>query len=152
VQVDTAIGPVELSGPTASLSGNGTVDTLSGAGSSPAIGTVSPGVGTNGVGILHSATTTWGTQTTFLVNLNSAAGGPGTGYDQLRVTGDIFLGGATLSGVVGAGIVNGDSFTIIQTTGGTVHGTFTGPGFIFLSGQKFTIDSTTDPTKVVLTK
>ena len=63
---------------------------------------------------------------------------PGTDYSVLQVDGSLNLGDATLSGVFGPGILNGDTFTIITATGG-VTGTFSNPTALFISGQKFQI-------------
>ncbi len=160
VQVDAgaAVGPVELVG--GSLSGNGTVASIGGpTPGSQAVGVVGPGAnGTpNPVGVLHTGPVTWGPATTFSVDLSHTTVGdpvPGTDNDQLQVTGDIFLGGATLTGTFTAGVQLGDRFTVITTTGGTVHGRFAepfGPNVVFIQGHKFTVDYS-DPTAVVLAK
>jgi autotransporter-associated beta strand protein len=156
VQVDTAIGPVELSGATATLSGAGTVGSLRGAGgpANPAVGTVAPGTPTDPTGVLRAGTTRWGTQTVFAVTLDSsgAVPVPGDDHDQLAVSGAITLGGATLTGTVGAGVELGNEFVVVTATGG-VTGRFAEPagaGLVFLNGQKFTVRY--EPTQVVLTK
>ncbi|MBY0512826.1 MAG: hypothetical protein K2P78_02825, partial [Gemmataceae bacterium] len=142
------IGPVQLAG--GSLSGTGTVDALTDA----AGGTVSPGVG--GPGILRSGAITWAATTTFNVNVAAANRPPvaGTDYDQLQATGDVFLNGATLTGSLGAGVVVGDRFVILTTTGGTIQGTFAeplGPGKVFIGGQKFDVDYS-NPNQVSLVR
>src|SRR5205085_1165352 len=65
--------------------------------------------------------------------------------------GNVILGNATLTGAVAVGIPISDSFTIIQTTSGTVSGKFAQGDKVFLGGNKFTIDYS-DNTKVVLHK
>ncbi|MBX9580938.1 MAG: autotransporter-associated beta strand repeat-containing protein [Gemmataceae bacterium] len=156
VQVDTVIGPVELGGAAASLSGAGTVGSLRGAGgaANPAVGTVSPGNPADPAGILRAGTTRWGSQTVFAVTLDSSGASPvpGDDYDQLAVSGAITLGGATLTGTVGSGVELGNEFVIVTATGG-VTGRFAepaGPGIVFLNGQKFTVRY--EPTEVVLSK
>ncbi len=160
LQVDGKVGNVALTGGTLSgKGGTGTqqVGTITGAPpTTPAVGTVNPGDNGSAVlsGILHSSTVLWGSGTTFFVNLNdSSPPNPiaGLDYDQLFVNGDITLGGATLTGLAGPSVQLGDKFTIIQTSGGTVKGTFAPAAVVFLGPSKFTIDYS-DPTKVVLTK
>jgi hypothetical protein len=141
------------------LSGTGTVGTVGGA--PAAVGTVSPGNNgtSNPYGILTSGAETWGSQTTFSVNLNDADANPatppvaGVEYDQLVVNGNIALGGATLTGVLSPNVRVGDRYTIIRTVGGTVSGRFAEPngsGVVYIQGHKFAVDYS-DPTKVVLT-
>ena len=65
---------------------------------------------------------------------------PGTGHDQLIVTGDVSLAG-DLSLAVGFSPSNGDMFTIIDNQGGNaVSGTFTQGGSISAGGYVFSID------------
>ena len=160
VQVDTTIGQVDMTGPTASLSGNGTVGIIDGAPPSgaAAVGRVSPGINyaLNPAGTLHSATAIWGVSTTFFVNLSSSihpAPLAGTDYDQLQVAGDLFINGAKLDGLFGSGVLLSDTFTIIQTTIGTVRGKFAEPfgaNIAFIQGQKFSVAYSAN--QVVLTK
>src|SRR5439155_1464209 len=145
---------VSLQGGT--LSGTGTVGTINGTSPtpSPAVGAVSPGDNGAAVttGVLSSQSVTWGLTTTFNVDLNGTT--PGTGHDQLAVTGNIDLGGAHLGGTVGAGVHIGDKFTIITTAGGVVSGHFAedfGADIAFVGGLKFTVDYS-DPTTVVPTR
>jgi autotransporter-associated beta strand protein len=158
LEVDGTVGNVALAG--GSLSGVGTVGTIDGQPpvGAPAVGTIDPGdnQGAPAIGILHSQTVTLGTNATVHVDFRHSGGGtapitgvPGADNDQLNVTGDVFLNGAALSGVVDPSVVLSDTFTIIQTTGGTVHGTFAAFDHVFLNGLKFLIDYS-DPTKVVL--
>ncbi|MFI5460266.1 MAG: beta strand repeat-containing protein [Isosphaerales bacterium] len=97
------------------LGGTGTVGAVATTG-----GTVSPGDGT---GILNvDGNVTLDPSSTFTVELNGPA--PGTGYDQLNVTGTVNLAGSTLSPSAGFK-PSGESFTIIRSTGPIV-GTFKG--------------------------
>jgi autotransporter-associated beta strand protein len=153
LEVDGTIGNVALAGGT--LSGTGTVGTVGG--QAPVAGTLDPG--DNGaappIGILHSQTVTLGSGTTFFVDLAHTSTGspvPGVDNDLLSVTGNVFLGGATLSGFTDPSVKLGDQFTVIQTTGGTVHGSFAQGSSVFLGTTKYTIDTATDPSKLVLTK
>jgi autotransporter-associated beta strand protein len=153
LEVDTSAGDISLAGGT--LTGSGTVGTVSGQppAAAPAAGTIAPGgSGSAAIGTLRGQTVTMGAPTTFSVDLSHiSTGAPAAGRDNdlLAVTGDIFLGGATLTGSPQASVQVGDRFTVIQTTGGTVHGAFAQGATLFLGGQKFSVD-TSDPTKVVL--
>src|SRR5262249_7774765 len=82
---------------------------------------------------------------------HTSAGNPVAGADNdlLSVTGDVFLGGATLTGSVAASVQPFDRFTILQTTGGTIQGSFVSGTSVVLGGITFHID-TSDPTRVVL--
>src|SRR5262249_54091265 len=123
------------------VSGSGT---LSGSGTTGAVTaaagvTVSPG-GT-GPGILTAAgSVALGAGSSFVVELNGAA--PGSGYDQLRVTGagsTVSLGG-TLTVQVGV-VPAGQSFTIINNGGSSpISGTFNGlreGALVRVGGTKF---------------
>ncbi len=126
---------VSLNGGT--LGGTGTVGAIT---STTSGGTVSPGQG--GPGILNSGSVNWSSGSPGLVvQLNGTA--PGTGYDQLNVTGSVNLGSATLSGTLGFSPPNGTSFTIINNDGGdAVIGTFAGlpeGSTVVLSGQSLQI-------------
>jgi autotransporter-associated beta strand protein len=123
-------GTLRVNGSLASavtVSGSGT---LSGSGTTGAVMaapgvTVSPGV--TGPGILTAAgNVALGAGSSFVVELNGTA--PGSGYDQLRVTGaasTVRLGG-TLSVRLGFAPA-GQSFTIINNAGSSpVSGTFNG--------------------------
>src|SRR5262249_27219533 len=154
VQVDTgaSINNVSLAG--GSISGKGTVGTITMLNSS-VVGTVNPGY--NGTstpfGILNSQDVTWNSNTTFFVDLrnSNAPGTPavGTDYDQLNVTGAVNLGDALLAGSPGANIQVGDTFTIMQSTGnitgsldgiiGSTRAAIAQDGTVFLNGQKFTV-------------
>src|SRR5262249_6591920 len=137
-------GTLRVNGSLASavtVSGSGT---LSGAGTTGDITaaagvTVSPG-GT-GPGILTAAgSVALGTGSSFVVELNGAA--PGSGYDQLRVTGagsTVSLGG-TLNVQVGF-VPAGQSVTLINNSGpGPIAGTIPGPregALVRAGGTKF---------------
>jgi len=149
VQVDTSVGPVQLLGGT--LSGNGSVGTITGSAGAAAVGIVAPGDNwTSSIsGVLFSGSTVWGPQTTFSIDLSSSTPGsptPGSDYDQLQVNGDIELGDAVLDAHYGSGIKINDVFTIITTTG-QVHGKFqqfNNQDIVFVTGQKFTIEYQSD--------
>ncbi len=164
VQVDGQLTEVNLSGGT--VSGIGTVGSIDNgsAGSAPQ-GTINPG--DNGasspIGTLSTGSTNWGPGTTFAVDLSDATLAPGVGGDLLDVNGNIILNGAQLNGTVGPNVNIGDSFVIIQTTGGgQVIGKFAepfSPGVTFIGGQKFTVaytNSSNNPalpvTEVVVTR
>lgn len=142
-------GYLQVDGSTGNVVVNG--GTLTGAGS---VGTITPGAnggahspGSN-VGILTSnGNSTWNSLKTFFVELQTTT--PGTGHDQLRVTGSVNLGGARLTGSVGPGTTIGDRFTILTATGG-VTGTFVQGNTAFLDGRKFSVIY--NPTSVVLVR
>ncbi len=106
-----------------SLSGTGTVGT--GSNAVTLTGPLSPGTfGTTG--ILTVSNLTFGTGAAFYADLNSAAAGPGTGYDELNVTGTVNLTGVALNLIVPTtGLNVGDSFTLINNAANAVMGTFT---------------------------
>src|SRR5262249_52939506 len=154
LQVDGSIANVSVNSTNspASLSGKGTVGTVTGQPpvGTPVVGTVAPGDNANAspAGILNSTGETWGTQTKFFVNLGDTTVNqspvPGTDYDQLKVTGNLSLGGATLQGSLINAVPVGDKFTIIQTTG-TLSGTFAQGSTVFIGGNKFSITYNTPP-------
>ncbi|MFO0880161.1 MAG: Ig-like domain repeat protein [Gemmataceae bacterium] len=150
VQVDGSIGAVELEGGT--LAGIGQVGAITGdtGGTTAAVGTVAPG--DSGTGILSTnGDVRWSSTTTYTVELNGTT--PGSGHDQLQVTGDIYLsdlnGAASLNALIGPLVVVGNSFTIIQTTG-TVFGQFVQGTTTFIDGRKYQIQYNTN--SVVLTR
>ncbi len=101
-------------------------------------GTVSPGVSP---GILNSASATFDAASTFTVELNGTT--PGTGHDQLLVSGPATLGGM-LNATLGFVAATGDAFVILRTLS-TLTGTFAGlpNGTIFVvSGRPFRINYT----------
>ncbi len=143
LRVNGTVGNVDLEGGT--LSGTGTVGTIDGGNPAiPAVGVVSPGGST---GILRSGSNVWGPGTTFRVELNSTT--PGTGHDQLQVTGSIDLGNASIDGFIGPNVAIGDSFVIITATGG-VTGEFDVGNVVFIDGKKFSIAYL--PNSVVITR
>ena len=104
----------------ATLGGSGTilnpVSALAG-------GTIAPGV--NGPAILSTGNLSFSPGSTFTVELNGTT--PGTGHDQLNVTGTVALGGATLNVLVGFAAAPNAQFTIINNDGADpVNGTFAG--------------------------
>jgi autotransporter-associated beta strand protein len=157
VQVDGTIANVALTG--GGLSGTGQVGTITGQSpTAAASGTVNPG--DNGTatpfGILRTQAEIWGASTIFSVDVsdptNNQTPTPGTNYDQLQVTGNLNLAGATLTGTATGAIPVGDQFTILQVTGGTLSGTFAQGSTVFLRGQKFSITYNYAAGTVVLTK
>lgn len=78
---------------------------------------------------------------TLTVELNGTAAG--TGYDQLAVSGNADLGGATLSATAGAAFATGNELRIVDSTGGdTDPGLFAGLGDkqrVTIDGQRFRI-------------
>ena len=106
---------VNLTGGT--LNGSGSIGGLS------ADGTVSPG--NNGPSAMASSgNTAFNSASTFVVELNGTA--PGTGYDQINVTGQVTAGG-TLAATLGFASANADAFTIVNNDGqDAVGGQFNG--------------------------
>ena len=131
-------GAISLAG--GILGGNGTVGAITMAGS----GTVSPGNGTGdgtgSAGVLHSGAVVWDTNTTFLAELFSGAG-PGSGHDQLQVTGNVSLGNATLDFRPSFTPSGGANFTIVNNDGADpVVGTFRDTlGNVLTDGAVFTV-------------
>src|ERR1051325_632558 len=119
--------PIVLDGATAQLVGTGTVASVTCASNG---GSVSPGYDTSflflGPGILNCGNLTLNAASTYFVELNGTT--PGSGHDQLNVTGTVNLGGATLS-IISLGFTPavGSTFTIIANDGAdAVTGTFAG--------------------------
>jgi autotransporter-associated beta strand protein len=97
----------------------------------PTGGTLSPGTTPAGglpngtPGLLNTGSLTLTSSATYLVDLNGTV--PGTGYDQVNVTGTVTLGGSVLSVTLGAAPPSGQIFTIINNDGvDAVVGTFAG--------------------------
>jgi len=85
-------------------------------------GSIAPG---QSPGTLNTGTATFNSGSTFKVELNGATAG--TQYDRLNVTGDVVLGGSTLSATLGYSPTPGTSFIIIANDGAdAVTGTFAG--------------------------
>ena len=102
------------------LTGFGSVGAISALGTDPKI--IDPGTG---IGILNSSNVVLDGNTTFLAQLSGGA--PGTGYDQLNVTGTVNLGGAALSVALGFTPTGANSFVIVNNDGNDpVIGTFNG--------------------------
>ena len=121
------------------LGGTGTVGAITATGS-----TVSPG--DNGPGILNAqGNVSLDSSSTFTAELNGAAPGA-TGYDQLNVTGEVDLGGSTLSPSLGFTPAAGETFTIIQSTAPIV-GTFNG----LPEGAPLTIEVSRSPSAMPAT-
>jgi autotransporter-associated beta strand protein len=161
VQVDGTIGNVVLGG--GIVSGDGTIGTITGPGA--VAGTVSPGdsAAPSTIGTLTSNAITWGSGTNFAVDLAHTSVGapvPGVDNDVLSVNGNVSLGGATLTGTVGAGIAIGDHFTILHYGSATLTGKFAEPfasNTVFIGGVKFAIDygnlpTSFSPGNIVLTR
>ncbi len=74
--------------------------------------TLSPGFSP---GIINSGSVTFDSTSTFTVELNGLT--PGTGHDQLNVTGTVDLGGATLAASRGFNPTVGSTFVIINNDG-----------------------------------
>ncbi len=129
--------PITFTGGT--LGGTGTVGTVTATGVSSK--TFAPGAS---VGILTCSNVTLNANTTFAVELNGTT--PGSGHDQLNVTGTVNLGGSILSVVQGFTPVIGDAFTIVNNDGSdAVIGTFNGlpQGAVFTnSAAQFSISYT----------
>jgi hypothetical protein len=102
------------------LEGSGSVGNISSVGS----GSVAPGAS---AGILGSGNLSWNSTTDFEVEIGGVI--PGSGYDQLAVTGSVNLGGASLEiqGINGFAPSPGDVFTLIENDGADgISGTFDG--------------------------
>lgn len=119
-----------------SLAGTGTV-------SAPIAnngGAISPGF--TGAGLLGSGAATFSATSVYAVDLASSTT-PGSGHDQLSVTGAVSLGGATLSATLGFAPAPGDNFVIINNDDvDAVAGTFAGlpqGAALLISGSRFHI-------------
>lgn len=98
--------------------------------------TISPGLSP---GVINSGDLSLASGSILTIETASNAG-PGTGHDQVNVTGTVSLGGATLNLVNSFTPVGGTSFTIINNDGSdAVSGTFTGlpEGAVFTAGGSF---------------
>ncbi len=116
------VGTVALNG--GLLGGTGTVGAVTASGVS--VKTVSPGPGPPYTpGSLSAGNVSLDAYTTFSAQINSAA--PGSGYDQLNVTGSVSLDNAFLSLTLGYRPAAGDRFVILNNDGNDpVQGTFSG--------------------------
>ncbi len=117
--------------PMAVLGGTGRVGNIS------ADGTLSPGLSP---GILSCSQVTFSSNSTFRVELNGP--NPSTGYDQLKVAGNINLAG-NLDATLGFVLVTNTLFTVIDNQGSQpVVGTFKGlpeESFLVINGTRFQI-------------
>jgi len=104
-------------------------------------GKVQPGASPGVLSV--TGNTTFASGSTLEVELNGAT--VGTQYDKLAVTGNVNLGGATLAVILGYSPALNTPFTIVQATGGTISGTFTGlanNATLCSGGQNFQINYT----------
>jgi autotransporter-associated beta strand protein len=105
----------------ATLGGSGTTGPIA----VSAGGTVLPGTGATGTAILSTGSVTLASGAAFNVVLNDVT--PGSGYDQLNVTGTVNLAGSTLKVTLGFTPPIGTAFTLINNDGtDPVVGTFQG--------------------------
>ncbi len=105
----------------ATLAGTGTVGAVTAVSGAH----VAPGAGTGLPGTLTTTSVTLPSGSAFNVALNGTTAG--SGYSQLSASGTINLTGSTLNVSLGFTPAIGDSFTIIDNTGGgAVVGTFNG--------------------------
>jgi len=116
------------------------VGAVSGAVSVNSGGTVAPGE--DGPGTLHVGDTVFAAGSTLHVDLNGL--GSGLASDELRVSGTVDLGNATLTGSLGPSlIVPGDEFVIIRKDGAPVVGEFGNQAagdIVTIGGKKFAVD------------
>jgi len=119
------------------LGGTGRVGNLSGP------GTVNPGASP---GVLLTSHLTFTSNTTFRVELNGPA--PGSGYDQLKVAGNVILAG-TLNATLGFAPGANHTFTIIDNDATeTITGTFNGlpeGSYLVIGGAQFQISYAAGP-------
>lgn len=123
------------------LAGDGTVGTVA----VEAGGTLSPGTGP---GRLTADSIAFAADATFAVDLGGSLAG--STYDQLKVDGAVYLGGATLAltHLGGFRAATGESFTIIAATG-TITGRFAEDAQVTVDGETYGI--TYGASEVVLT-
>jgi autotransporter-associated beta strand protein/YVTN family beta-propeller protein len=121
--------PVLVDGGT--LAGTGTLGTID-----AEWGAINPGSGTNGSGVLHATQATLQADATFVAQLNGPA--PGTGYDQLAVSGSATINNAVLDLQLGYVPAPGATFTILTHATGTFAGLPEG-ATVFAGAQMFRI-------------
>ncbi|HVX11910.1 MAG TPA: Ig-like domain repeat protein [Pirellulales bacterium] len=139
--VDGTVGDVSLTG--GSLGGTGTVGEVT-----ATSGSLAPG-GVANPGVLSTGAVTLNSTTTFDALLDGTTPGSGTSkYSQLKASGAVSLGGATLDATLGFALTTNASFILIQSTG-AITGTFAQGTSIVIGGQKFRITYNTN--SVVLT-
>lgn len=117
--------------------------TLKGGGIIQGSVTVNPGgiidPATSGPGILRTGDLTLVAGGTYQVQLKGLTAG--TKHDQLRVSGSVDLGGATLAGTLGFNALPGDELVIIRNDGSDpVVGKFASGDIVTIGGDKFAID------------
>ena len=104
-------------------------------------GTINPGTGATGTGILNSGNLTLNSTTSFNLALNDVTAG--TGYDQVNVTGTVNLASSALNLTLGFTPLLLASFTIVNNDGiEAVVGTFVGQAegsSILVGGMTFRI-------------
>jgi fibronectin-binding autotransporter adhesin len=154
-QTDVEDGSLYVNGSQTATSVNLNGGLIGGTGASGDIyssaGTVSPGLSP---GAFSSTNVQLDPSSTFAVEINGTA--PGSGYDQLIVTGQIILSGAALTGSTGFVPSPGATFVVInnsgtQPIGGTFNGLAQG-ATVTLGSQAYSIDyNGGDGNDVVLT-
>jgi autotransporter-associated beta strand protein len=152
-----AEGKLEVTGATPSASVSLTGGTLAGSGPVGAVtgsgGTLAPGLTS---GLLSTAGLALGSSDTVALGLDGPVAG--SGHDQLRVTGPVALGGATLSVSLGFSPALDERFTLVDNDGtDAVTGTFAGlpeGAILDLQGLHFTLSYAggTDDNDVTLTR
>src|SRR5262249_25137287 len=149
----SATGVVNLAGGTLSGIGHvGSIVNVSGGKVAPGYtaqgGTTIPGPTSDNLTVDHASAANpavnFAAANTYYVNLNlgeNKGGTAGVNNSLLTVNGNVTLGNANLNGIVAVGVVLGDTFTILKTTGtGLISGTFNSTGgVVFIGGQKFGI-------------
>jgi autotransporter-associated beta strand protein len=123
------VGNVLLNG--GSLSGVGTVGTITSTTPAVGVGTINPG---DTVGTLNSKDVTLNSTDQVFVDLQGAS----LPNDLLVVTGNVALGSATLAGALVSPVAIRDTITIIAATG-TISGTFAQGNTVFIGGQQFSV-------------
>jgi hypothetical protein len=115
--------------------------TLAGTGSIGALNVVSGGTLSPGAGSFSTGNLALAAGATYRAEINGPT--PGSGYDQVNVSGTVALGGATLNLSVDAAVAPGTVFTILQNNGiDAISGTFAGlaEGTVIDAGKaRFTI-------------
>jgi autotransporter-associated beta strand protein len=125
-----------LGGAIGTLGGNGTISglvTVNGG------ATLAPGpTGDGSTGILHTGTLTLNSDSNFSLDLKGPLAG--TDYDQVDVTGEVFITGSNLLINTALGLAVGDQLFILENDGiDAVQGTFAG----LANGDTFTADGVT---------
>jgi autotransporter-associated beta strand protein len=134
-------GTVTVNNSGSTFGGSGIITGSVSVGASANLSPGSTGVGSTA--ILRTGAVTLSTGANFNVDLNSTT--VGTGYDQLKVTGSVNLGGALASNLVvtaGSGLTIGQKFFVLLNDGSDlVSGTFAqGTSVTASNGDVFTIN------------